>query len=359
MKKKTIIIITQLDGTATQVRSEKLREYLSRTYQVILLDSRGLLGQSGALLLGSKQTRRVFITYCVKKLLHRLALTSYPLIEAMRLRGQLLIARLKHMKFDCLICGVEEDMMVLHQDFGKRLTIYDLPTPYAAEVKYSGRYPKSVIKRLEVIEKQTLKKADYFCANWNTYTRYLADHYGVHNQILAPSGCESVTGYARVNPAPKIVFVGNLDGYWVNLKLLHRLSRNSPYPIEVFGPKSQCGLSGLTYRGYLSDHNRLRDYQFGLVTVSDDPLRRIGFSAKHLLYLSYGLPVLSPKWRHDRLLAPATIAYGEHNFNAVVAKYSQKEAWEKKHRAALKLAKQLSWQKTLKPLVSLIERQLG
>ena len=98
--------------------------------------------------------------------------------------------------------------------------------------------------------------------------------------------------------------------------------------------------------------NDLSQYQFGLITITDDLLRNHGFSAKYLSYLEYGLPVLCPEWRRDKLLEPATIYYNEKNFNQQIKKYFQEKLWTKKHLAALKLSRQLNWQKNLQPLLS-------
>ncbi len=63
----------------------------------------------------------------------------------------------------------------------------------------------------------------------------------------------------------------------------------------------------------------MAEYQIGLVTISDDPLRRLSFSSKQLEYYSYGLPVLVPAWRTDPVLAPGTVAYTEETFLDQVA----------------------------------------
>jgi hypothetical protein len=78
----------------------------------------------------------------------------------------------------------------------------------------------------------------------------------------------------------------------VDLPLLARLSRAYPH-IDTYGEAQPDPSLGLHYRGYAAS-SVLRDYQFGLITCIDDPLRRDGISAKHLSYLAAGLPVLVP-----------------------------------------------------------------
>jgi hypothetical protein len=100
--------------------------------------------------------------------------------------------------------------------------------------------------------------------------------------------------------------------------------------------------------------DNISNYQFGLLTFTNDQLRNSGFSAKHLTYISYGLPILCPEWRQDPILKSATIYYNENNFQKQIEKYSQKKLWQKKHQAALKLAQKLNWETTLEPIIPII-----
>ena len=101
--------------------------------------------------------------------------------------------------------------------------------------------------------------------------------------------------------------MGYLKGYWNNIPLLARLSQK--YEIDVYGGPKPPKKYGLNYRGYTPNTDILAEYQFGLITITDDPLRRSSFSSKHLEYMNYGLPVLTPDWRKDPNLDDFSIYY--------------------------------------------------
>jgi hypothetical protein len=149
-----------------------------------------------------------------------------------------------------------------------------------------------------------------------------------------------------------VVFLGGLKGAWVNLSLLERLSKH--YQVDVWGGPQPPKDLAVRYLGYALDLDILAKYQIGLVTVSDDPLRRLGFSSKQLQYFSYGLPALVPAWRSDPVLAPASIPYTEDTFLERVATLADRAVWEAASARALELASQLSWESALGPLTELL-----
>ena len=126
------------------------------------------------------------------------------------------------------------------------------------------------------------------------------------------------------------------------------------YPIDVYGGPPPDEKLGLNYLGYAAP-DVLEEYQFGLITITDDDLRREGFSAKHLEYVSYGLPVLCPEWRQDHRLAQVTIPFNETNFLAQVRRYSDPDAWQEIHEHSVRTASDLSWERQLRPLDDIIE----
>lgn len=353
--KKNIVLITQLDGTATEDRTDHLKIELKKYGNITILDTRRLIRKyllTNLFFLPTKIFLAFFLNFC----LYKLSFKRYPTIQVLPLRAAILKRIIKAYNPDVVICGVEEDMMVTQEKIdGVKLIIYDMPTPYVAELMYGGGYTSSEIKKLEKIERDSIKAADFFCTNWYGYTKYLQKKYGVNNSLFAVSGCEKTKKFARFSLSPKIAFVGNLEGYWANVPLLKKLHLNSKSEISVFSPQKKLA-NGLNYKGYLSDHDQLVNFQFGLITISDDPLRRIGFSAKHLLYISYGLPVLCPEWRRDPLLEPATIYYNEANFNQQVKKFQKKKNWLIKHYEAKKLAKKLYWSSMLEPIINEVKK---
>jgi hypothetical protein len=98
----------------------------------------------------------------------------------------------------------------------------------------------------------------------------------------------------------------------------------------------------------------LREYQLGLVTCTDDELRRQGFSAKHLQYFSYGLPVLVPAWRQHLDLLRGSVPYTEQTFRSVIDEMSSQKRWQAASDEAYDQALRLDWEETLRPLEDLL-----
>jgi hypothetical protein len=123
--------------------------------------------------------------------------------------------------------------------------------------------------------------------------------------------------------------------------------------IDVYGGPPPDPALGLNYRGW-SPPTILEDYQFGLITCTKDELRRDGFSAKHLDYLAYGLPVLVPSWRRHLNLIQGSFPYDEETFVEVVEDLSKPEQWQAASDAAYEQGVRLSWNRTLQPLDDLL-----
>jgi hypothetical protein len=99
----------------------------------------------------------------------------------------------------------------------------------------------------------------------------------------------------------------------------------------------------------------LADYQFGLITTSLDELRRDGFSAKHLDYIAYGLPVLVPEWRRHLDLLRGSLPYSEETFASTIEQHSDETSWQAASDEAYAQAEQLTWARTLQPLADFLE----
>jgi hypothetical protein len=84
-------------------------------------------------------------------------------------------------------------------------------------------------------------------------------------------------------------------------------------------------------------------------------LRREGFSAKHLEYLAYGLPVLVPSWRRNLELLRGSVTYDEDCFASVVQSMSEQATWRRASDQAYAQAERLSWNETLRPLEALLD----
>lgn len=125
----------------------------------------------------------------------------------------------------------------------------------------------------------------------------------------------------------------------------------------MYGAPAPPKKYGINYKGY-AHPDVLSKYQFGLVTITKDRLRRWGFSAKHLEYLSYGLPVLVADWRKNLHLLKGSIPYNEKDFLGKIKKYSDKKEWQKMSDLAYKQSKKYSWDGVLEPLGKILNRHL-
>jgi len=173
--------------------------------------------------------------------------------------------------------------------------------------------------------------------------------YNGNNFLPITYGTHKKTLQARYSEQPRIIFLGYLGGYWVNLPLLSRLCKLYPN-LDVYGGPEPAASLGINYKGYAPSTDVIAEYQFGLITISDDELRQHSFSSKHLEYISYGLPVLTPAWRQDAALDDSSIYYTADNFIEQVERASTREAWESLHAAALRDAARFSWDNALKAL---------
>jgi hypothetical protein len=109
----------------------------------------------------------------------------------------------------------------------------------------------------------------------------------------------------------------------------------------------------LNHLGYATP-SVLAGYQLGLITCTDDELRREGFSAKHLEYLAAGLPVLVPRWRRHLDLLQGSVPYDRASFATAVERLADPDAWQAVADAAYAQAQALAWDRTLEPLDSMV-----
>ena len=151
---------------------------------------------------------------------------------------------------------------------------------------------------------------------------------------------------------PRVAYIGSLSSRFIDLPLLGRLSALYPH-IDVYGGPPPDPALGINYRGW-APPTVLRDYQLGLITCTKDEIRRDGFSAKHLDYISYGLPVLVPAWRRHLDLLRGSVTYEEETFVARIEALSDETAWRAQSEEAYAQAERLTWDKTLSPLLELL-----
>lgn len=366
--KKNIAIICSLDGFANSAKPTKIKEFLeNHGHTVTLINTYKInrLSVENGNIIYKKIPFSSFITffYLIIKYFSDLInkfntyftkiISYYLLLIEIYLRSIILFDILSILDFDFIIGETQIDAFVFLKPL-KATTIYDCPTPWADELFYGNFLPdKKYYKLLLKKELEIYKKVKYLSFHSEVYNQYINKYYYRGNNLMILNhGCIIRHNVANYCNKPKIVYIGCLGGYWINLKLLSKLSQIYPN-IDVYGSPEPDKKYGLNYKGY-ANPDILSHYQFGLITISQDKLRKEGFSAKHLEYLSYGLPVLVPEWRSTANFYKGTLTFNEYNFLEVIKLNSKKKEWNKLKNEALNQANKMTWQKTLKPLLNII-----
>jgi hypothetical protein len=195
---------------------------------------------------------------------------------------------------------------------------------------------------------------DYLSFAWETYAGYAVAHYGIsgRNLVTLNFGCNPAAERADFKAPPRIVYLGSLSSRFIDLPLLSWLARLYPH-IDVYGEPPPDPRLGLNYLGY-APGSVVRQYQLGLITCTQDELRREGFSAQHLQYLAYGLPVLVPAWRRHLEFLRGSVPYDEGSFGSVISTLSGEAEWRRMSDEAYAQAQRLTWDETLRPLETLL-----
>ena len=342
-----IAIICYLDAVANSVRAKEIETFLlKRGHSVTLIDTYSWNFGTKLEKIWSYRLAKARCLITKQDYMHR--------IEQIKLKSRVLEKEIKQGRYDVLICELFSDAYVLTKNL-RCLKIWDCPTPYSAELREAHNIPSKEIDAIEVLEREILQAADYVCFHWDTYTDFMRrSGYKGSNLFTLNWGCHPKKNRATFKYPPKVVYLGNLAGSWINKSLLRHLVQIGGN-VDVFGTPVPEDPKSLNYKGYAPSIDILRNYQFGLVTVDrNDKLHCNGFSAKQLEYISYGLPVLVPEWRDIPNLNSTSIPYNEENFLQQVTKYSEKEEWQRMSDIAYEQAKKLDWNITLEPLAKII-----
>lgn len=366
---RRILIVAQLDGYANSVRPLAMERFLTDLgHDVRLVDTNCLArggstpGSLGRMLPGSLRPARLTLyanDVASKALTRRWEfgrrhLSYYVLRTDHRLRRRILRRELAPEDYDLVICATPYDAGVL-KTVNSAKTLYDCPSPWADEVYCENRLTDRQHRRFRRWETRFLEDAEHLSFGWESYGRYAREHYGIsgRNFLQLNWGCTPSPQRARFTDPPRVAYLGSLSSRFINLPLLAELSHRYPH-IDVYGGPPPDPALGLNYRGYASPEV-LSDYQFGLITCTRDLLRREGFSAKHLHYLAYGLPVLVPDWRRHLDLLRGSVPYTEDTFASVIEGLSHPERWRRASDEAYEQARRLDWNRTLEPLRRLLE----
>ena len=357
-----VIVICQLDRYANGLKPVEVERFLSRRgHRVQIVNTYYLSRANGASRLPSLRPRRLalYLTELVAVVNRRCGwarrhLTYYLIVADVRLRAAILARSLPLDEVDLVICETPYDAAVLAGNWAAR-TLYDCPTPWADEVFDEGRVTESQRDRLRRLELEVFEKADYLAFHWQTYADYAIRHYGItgRNLITLNFGCTPSPTRAQFAKRPRVVYLGSLGSRFIGLPLLSRLAAQYS-DVDVYGGPPPDPALGLNYLGY-ADPDVLLNYQAGLITCTRDELRRDGFSAKHLQYLAYGLPVLVPEWRRHLDLLRGSVPYSEADFRTVVAALSDESTWQRLSDEAYAEAERRKWELSLAPLDNLLK----
>jgi hypothetical protein len=351
--RKRVLIICQLDRYSNGVKPAEVQRFLQeRGHDVTLVDTYFLSKTPSASGLALLALGAAWSRFIRRWPLGQRRLSYYVLVADFHLRRRILSA-LPLDDFDLVICETSFDSGVLTLPTSAR-TLFDCPTPWADEMYFEGRLTNRQHGKLRRLETAVFQSVDYLAFWWPSYARYAVAHYGItgHNLITLDYGCIPAAQRAQFSDPPRIAYLGSLGQRFIDLPLLSRLTKLYPH-IDVYGGPPPDTSLRLNYLGW-SPPSVLRQYQFGLITCTQDALRQDGFSAKHLEYLAYGLPVLVPAWRRHLDLLRGSIPYDEHTFASVVQALSNEVEWQRMSDAAYAQAQQLAWDETLRPLESVL-----
>jgi hypothetical protein len=364
---KRVLLVAQLDGFANGVKPAGIERFLrSRGHQVEVVNTlyltRASTSPDSILRKLPRPGMRRLALYAVE--LAALLLTrrwgfgrrhlSYGLIVAeYHLRKSLLASLLDLDEYDLVICEHPHDAGLLTVETSA-LRFYDCPNPFADETWFEGRLTPRQHRKLRDLETRLFESVDALSFSWESYARYALKHYGIsgHNLVQLNWGCTPAARRVQFESPPKVVYLGSLSSRFINLPLLAELTKRYPH-IDVYGAPAPDPSLGLNYKGW-APPTVLQDYQFGLITTSHDEIRQEGFSAKHLDYIAYGLPVLVPEWRRHMDLIEGSVPYNEDTFASVVDGLSNERDWQAMSDQAFDQAQRLTWDKTMSPLDALL-----
>lgn len=357
-----IVLMGKLDGFANSQKINNIRRHLeSRGHDVTLINTYALSRASddatsiGRLLPAPRPVRLLlFLAEWVQKLAGKNAwarrhLSYRCIVVENRLRRHILGRVLRGLPADLVIAAGAQDAEAL-LDVDDATTWYDCQTPWADELYDEERLTPRQHTRMREREGHLFESVDHLSFTWRTYGWYAVEQYGISGKNLETldTGCEPGRPRVKHSDPPRIVYLGLLSMRFINLPMLSRLSRLYPH-IDVYGGPEPDPELGLNYLGY-ADPSILGEYQLGLITCTDDELRRQGMSGKHLDYLSVGLPVLVPRWRRRLDLLEGSVPYDETDFLDIVESFRDPAHWQQVSDIAYEQAQRLAWDNTLRPL---------
>ncbi len=360
---KRVLIVCELDGYANGWRPVEMDRFLRESGHEVEVENVYYLSRASKTR-GSRRAKlpglspRQLALYAVEAAsllltrrwgFGRRRLSYHLLCAELRLRRGHLGSYLPLEEFDLVVCAHPHDSELLLNERIAR-TFYDCPNPYADEMYFEGKLTERQRSKFRRRESKVLESVDHLSFSWESYARYAVKHYGISgdNLLQLNWGCVPAERRAQFARPPRIAYLGSLSGRFIDLPLLGRVAALYPH-IDVYGGPPPDPALGLNYRGW-APPEVLEEYQLGLITCTKDELRKDGFSAKHLQYIAYGLPVLVPAWRRHLELLRGSVPYEEETFTAVIEAMGEPAEWQRSSDEAYEQAMQLTWERTLQPL---------
>jgi hypothetical protein len=365
--RKRVLIIGQLDGFANGQKPAEIERFLRSRGHAVEIANTYYLGRASSdpnsilrkLPAPTPMALALYLVQLATRLFTRRwkfgrrHLTYYLARADLRLRKSFLGRSLSLDEFDMVIGEHPNESELMTAETSARV-LYDCVTPWADELYFEGRLTDRQREKMRRHEAWILDSVDHLSFGWQTYGTYSVKHYGIRgdNFVQLDWGCTPIRNPVEFRHPPRVVFMSSMSSRFINLPLLSRLAKL--YPIDVYGGPPPDPELGLNYLGW-APPSVLGDYQIALITCSTDELRRDGFSAKNMTYVSYGLPVLIPAWRRHMELIKGCVPYEEDTFTAAIDRLSDPEVWQRVSDEAYAQAEELSWERTLAPLERALE----
>jgi len=274
----------------------------------------------------------------------------------MKKTADLLERRIKKDKFDAVIAIETPWSYVLTRDLDC-LKIFSCESLDTDELYFSKNFGNlDRVHNLREMETEIFQKSDYVIFPWKTTENYVRKYiWNGNNFVTIKYGCYPKGKVVSYFFPMSIVSLGNVGYYWSNRELLSYLTQISPYVIDAYGNYKPPKKYKINYKGFARSTDILRNYQFGLNTISKDKFRCNHHASRIMTYLAVGLPVLSPDWLQFSYEVKGVLPFNENNFLNILDEYSDKEKWENLSEEAYEQALELDWKNVLQPLERLIE----
>jgi len=243
-----------------------------------------------------------------------------------------------------------------------------------AESKGSGRKNWRGIRELEM---QCLRRSSYLVVVSMKMKDFMIRQLRLSASkiIVAPNGSNPQPFVAKYKSPLKVIYAGNL-AYWEKVEdFLEIAKRSDPKLFKFFmvgaGPLKGKLISRIKgekipvkYLGYIPSpqiFHILSTMQIGIAPSTQDLARIVASPIKVFNYMASGLPVITPKigdWGDIVYEEDCGIALGNDNIQNYIEAlniFTKEDNWIRKSSNAITaIEKNYNWDKTLKPLVTLL-----